>query len=1243
MAQQILQGHVPEAVTRLNLRAIGRLPGTNRLNLAIGLPYRNKDVLAHSLQQIYDPANPNYHHYLTPNEFTAMFGPTEQDYQAIIAFAKANGLTVKGTHPTRTLLDVEAPVTTIERVFHVKMYVYQHPVEKRKFFAPATEPAFDLNTPVLHITGLDNYTVPHPNLRANPSNTATNATPNTGSGQGGNYQGNDFRNAYTPGATLTGSGQVLGLLELDGYNSNDITAYRNLTGIPNVPLQNVLLDGFSGSAGSNNEEVCLDIEMANSMAPGLSKVIVYEAPMGTPLSGNPYWVDILDEMAAPSQGEPLPMQLSSSWTFGEDNPSADQTYRRFATQGQSFFQASGDDAAYYAGITEWADNPYVTIVGGTTLTTSSGGAWTSETTWNSGYDASVGHYWASGGGISENYSIPSWQDGISMSLNQGSTTMRNVPDVSMVADDILVTYNNGDANSVSGTSAATPLWAAFTALANEQALASGLSTVGFINPAIYSIGKSPPYSSTFHDIADYSNNGDLYQLFFAVAGYDLCTGWGTPNGVNLINSLAPLEGVAQAPASLAGNSFEIGITSGTYPFAAAGYFLLLPANKGNAYQIVDVDGGENSSGTYSYAGLGATGAANFDDSIGGSLGVDFSFSTATSGSYLATNATFLAYQSGNFEMFSGEVPAAINGNIFECTVEHGLSPFANTGSFSLIIADSGNRYAVQGDGINTANSSGSYSYSEINGTTGAMEISDSVSGSSTAYLVFSSTNTGGFAITSPSTGGFQVGHFVTTYTGSLRVFISPAAAVAAGAQWQVDGGTLQNSGTALTNLAFGNHAVSFTSVSGWTSPANQTITVRANSAASVTGTYVAIPKGSLQVTISPAAAIKAGAQWRIDGGTLQSSGATVTNLSVGNYTVSFNAISGWTTPSNQTVSVKNKLATTGKASYAFIAQGIYNGLFMQDEPTEETAGMLSGLDVTASGSYSGKVLVGGGVEAVSGSFDAAGVASNFVERSTEHGGPLALEMTLNWNNSPPDITGTVSGTNGGPWMANLTAELADKGSSSAAYTALVLPGGTPPGYGYLLITNHTGAVTLSGALADGTLFSQAVPVSGAGDLPVYGNLYKGTGLLLGWIGLESGSPTGNLTWIKDASRTTAFYTNGFTNLVGIQGSPWTNPVPHNAAIDLPFGQLEISGASLVSPLSFNVTVSNNNALVKLPGSATNSLSGSINPKTGLFTITFGNGLGKATTAGTGAVLQNATNAAGFFLGKTNGGSILLQP
>ncbi len=477
--------------------------------------------------------------------------------------------------------------------------------------------------------------------------------------------------------------------------------------------------------------------------------------------------------------------------------------------------------------------------------------------------------------------------------------------------------------------------------------------------------------------------------------------------------------------------------------------------------------------------------------------------------------------------------------------------------------------------------------------------------------------------------------------GSLQVTISPASAITAGAKWQVDGGTLQSSGSTLGNLSVGNHVVSFSTVSGWMTPTNQIISVSFNSRAAASGIYVLI--GSLQVTIGPPAAIVAGAQWEVDGGSMQNCGTTACNLSACDHTVSFSTVSGWAAPSNEVVSIKAKSVTKIKGTYTFIPQGIYNGLFYPASgATEETAGMLSSLNVTAAGTYSGKLLIGGSTNAISGGFNVSGQASNHVQRTAKQGGALTLEMTLDWNESPPIITGTVSGTNGGSWTANLTNELAVKRPGSAEYTALMLPDGTPPGYGYMLVTNHAGVVTLCVTLADGASFSQAVPLSGGGDMPVYGNLYGGTGLLLGWIGLESGSPNGNLTWIKKASRSSARYANGFTNEVIVQGSLWISPSLHTAAIDLPFGQLDISGGNLSLPLSFNVAVSNNNTLMKLPASPVNSLTGSINPKTGLLTITFGNGAGKPATTAKGAVLQNVTNAGGFFLGKTNSGSLFLQ-
>src|SRR5439155_24601406 len=151
----------------------------------------------------------------------------------------------------------------------------------------------------------------------------------------------------------------------------------------------------------------------------------------------------------------------------------------------------------------------------------------SETTWP-----------GSGGGISTTYAIPTWQQGINMSFNQGSTTMRNLPDVSMVGDNVWLTADNGGSYFVAGTSIAAPLWAGFTALVNQLALANGESTVGFINPALYGLAKSANFTSLFHDITTGNNtNPQSPTRFFGVTGYDLVTGWGSPLGGNLITEL----------------------------------------------------------------------------------------------------------------------------------------------------------------------------------------------------------------------------------------------------------------------------------------------------------------------------------------------------------------------------------------------------------------------------------------------------------------------------------------------------------------------------------------------------------------------------------------------------------------------------------------------------------------------------------------------------------------------------------
>jgi hypothetical protein len=325
------------------------------------------------------------------------------------------------------------------------------------------------------------------------------------------------------------------LVELDGYYTNDIAAYENQAGLPAVPLVNVSVDGFDMTPSTNNSrvlEVSMDIEMVISMAPGLAEVLVYEAPIGQPAAN-----DVLARIA----NDNLAQQISCSWELNADATTL-QYLEQMAAQGQSFFQASADGGAYVSGIDPRyghepnGDIPYLTSVGGTTLTTSGpGGFWLSETVWN-GYTSGQGTN-ASGGGISTNYMIPYWQTNTSMASNGGSIFMRNSPDVAMPAQNIWVIYNNGHSGSSWGTSAAAPLWAGFTALVNETAASNGFQRVGFLNPALYRAGNEN-YGAFYHDITTGNNtNMASPNLFHAVPGYDLCTGWGSPKGMNLIRWL----------------------------------------------------------------------------------------------------------------------------------------------------------------------------------------------------------------------------------------------------------------------------------------------------------------------------------------------------------------------------------------------------------------------------------------------------------------------------------------------------------------------------------------------------------------------------------------------------------------------------------------------------------------------------------------------------------------------------------
>lgn len=562
-----LHGHVPPVVAKL--QAKGKLAADQTLDLTIGLPVKNRQGLANLIQQIYDPASQNYHRYLSPGQFAEQFGPSEQDYKDVMEFVRKNGLTVTRTQPNRMLLNVRGSAGDIEKAFHVSFHTYQHPTENRDFFSSDVEPSVPAGLAIQDIGGLENYRRPHPNYKIKGTNAVASvvnsqsqntpsgsAAPKLGSGPFGNYMGNDFRTAYVPGTTLTGSSQAVALVQFDGYLASDIAQYESLIGhTNNMTLQNVLIDGFSGTpTGSGGEvEVSLDIEMVISMCPGLSKIIVYE--------GNPFVFsenDVLNRIATDN----LAKQVSCSWGWiGGPSATTDQIFQQMAVQGQTFFTASGDSDAYPAGTVDNpsgfgtpADSAYVTSVGGTTLNMAgSGASYNSEVVWNWGtrygfiYDG-IG----SSGGFSSYYAIPYWQTNINMVARGGSATTRNFPDVAMTADDVLVIADGGlEYLGMGGTSVAAPLWAGFMALVNEQAVLNNHTPPGFINPAIYNIAKSSAYTNCFNDITNGNNTwSSSPTLFRSTNNYDLCTGLGSPKTA-LIDALSisinPLTHISPPP------------------------------------------------------------------------------------------------------------------------------------------------------------------------------------------------------------------------------------------------------------------------------------------------------------------------------------------------------------------------------------------------------------------------------------------------------------------------------------------------------------------------------------------------------------------------------------------------------------------------------------------------------------------------------------------------------------------------
>jgi uncharacterized protein (TIGR03437 family) len=569
-----------------------------------------------------DPSSPNYHVWLTPDQYADRFGVSQADIDKITAWLGQYGLTVKSVARARNAIAFGGPAGQIESALGVEIHRYQAGGESH--FANATDPSIPaaLQGLVLAIRGLHDFRLkPRVRRSAQPRYTQ----------DGSHYLGpGDIATIYNINplynSGITGTGHKIAVAGQTDIEISDIALFRTFFGLPaNSPT--VLLVPGSPDPGTSQDdlpEADLDLELAGSVARNATILFVNSSAdygYGGAFESLYYAIDQnLAPVISISYGD---CELDIGSAFAE----ALQGWGTQANaQGQTIFAASGDDGAadcYDIGDGSAIDNalsvdmpgslPQVTSVGGTELDEGSGSYWNSnnttnqasalsyipETSWN---DSAIdGTPAASGGGASHFFSKPSWQTGAGVPNDDG----RDVPDVSIAASpdhEGYVIYSGGEQQIVGGTSVGGPQFAGIATLLSQYLVANGFESspnLGNINSTLYPLA---PVVGVFHDITTGTNIVNPCEGlrdctaasigYEAGPGYDQVTGLGTPNVYNLItawhgHSVAGQESVtitlAASPASVTFSGTTVltatvkssngGTPTGTVAFSTGNYAL----------------------------------------------------------------------------------------------------------------------------------------------------------------------------------------------------------------------------------------------------------------------------------------------------------------------------------------------------------------------------------------------------------------------------------------------------------------------------------------------------------------------------------------------------------------------------------------------------------------------------------------------------------------------------------------------
>jgi kumamolisin len=466
---------------------------------------------------------PRQRKYLSREQFARLYGASAADLKKVQSFAKQYGLQIVSENRAARMVKLSGTVQAFNAAFGVDLRHYQHASGTYRGRTGDLTIPVTLEPIIEGVFGLDDrpQAKPHFRLRKN-SQVAQQAVAVS-------YTPVQVAEAYSFPTGESGAGQCIAVIELGGgYNTSDIDSFFSNLGIATPSVTAVSVDGATNSPGDPSGadgEVELDIEVAGAVAPG-AQIAAYFAP-----NTDQGFIDAVTTAVHDATLRPSIISISwggpeSSWTQ-QSRDALNSACEDASTMGVTVLVACGDNGAAdgTSNGTPTVDfpaaSPYVVACGGTTLKLS-GTNIQSESVWN---DLSQNEG-ATGGGVSEVFALPSYQQSVNVPTAPNGFAGRGVPDVAGDADPV-TGYGvvvDGQQSVIGGTSAVAPLWAGLFALINQSLGAN----VGYVNPLLYTANSE----ATFHDITS-GNNG----VYSAGPGWDACTGLGSPNGAALLAAL----------------------------------------------------------------------------------------------------------------------------------------------------------------------------------------------------------------------------------------------------------------------------------------------------------------------------------------------------------------------------------------------------------------------------------------------------------------------------------------------------------------------------------------------------------------------------------------------------------------------------------------------------------------------------------------------------------------------------------